>query len=99
MLPTVLCAFPLLANTESNQLPKNGWAYDTLENTSNLTDEEIMWYRGQGRYTELKGLLDADRDGVADGTSLEVSEFIERMVIVIGTKEYFRKINRPVSAI
>lgn len=66
------------------------FAYDTLQNTSNLTDEQILRLLDEDRYDELKYLLDRDKDGIADGTEVEVIEFIERISIVIATKAYVK---------
>ena len=68
------------------------YAYDTLQNTSNLTDEEILQLYDQDRHDELKYLLDRNKDGIADGTEVEVTEFIERITIVIGTKAYIKSL-------
>ena len=87
--------FAATASTVENSFPvaeiSGGYfPYDTLQNTSNLVDEEIVRLYDQDKIKELKYLLDRNKDGIADGTGVELNEFIERIIIVIGTKTYLK---------
>ena len=65
------------------------FGYDTLRNTSRLTDAELRY--GFEHFLEWKmaGMLDSDEDGFADFTGIEVCEFLERMKIILSDREPF----------
>ena len=68
---------------------------DNLRNTSILSDEEIEWYLVNSTREELAARLDLNNDGIADGTRLDVHEFIGRMeVIIICRKERMEQLMR-----
>ena len=70
------------------------FGFDTLQNTSRLTDEQLR--DGFERLIEshMARLLDRDRDGTADFTGLPVEEFIERMKIILSDRKPFSYIYR-----
>ena len=66
-----------------------GLGFDSLRNTSRLSDEELRYYFEGLMEEEAAEILDQDRDGIADGTRVEVMEFIERMKIILSDRMPF----------
>ena len=64
------------------EIYREGRITDRLKNTSNLTDREIRWHFEHTDYQSLADALDRNSDSIADGTILNVHEFIERIRIV-----------------
>lgn len=73
------------ANDRQND-PASRLIIDALRNTSNLSDEELMWSFDRITQAQRVELLDHDGNGLADGTCIDVQEFIERMRIILESK-------------
>ena len=63
--------------------------FDSLRNTSRLDDDQLRYYFEGLMEEEAARVLDQDEDGIADGTRVEVMEFIERMKIILGDRQPF----------
>ena len=63
--------------------------FDTLRNTSRLTDQELR--DGFERFLEwqMERTLDCDKNGIADFTGIPVEEFLGRMKIILSDREPF----------
>ena len=70
-------------------LPPRELAYDSLRNSSRLSDDELRWYFEGHMESEMAEVLDQDHDGIADGTRVELMEFIHRMKIILSDREPF----------
>ena len=67
------------------ELYMEGALTDRLQNTSNLTDRDIRWYLKHTDHQTIVKALDRNADRIADGTTVNVHEFIERMKIIFWT--------------
>lgn len=74
-----------LASTWSFDRPEfdSGMGYDSLRNTSRLTNAELRDGFEHFREWQMQGKLDRDRDGIADFTGIAVEEFLQRMKIIL----------------
>ena len=70
-------------------LPPSELAFDNLRNTSRMTDDELRYCFEGLMESRMVELLDQDQDGVADGTLVEVKEFIQRMKIILSDRAPF----------
>lgn len=79
------------AQTEEYRMvrPPPELAFDSLKNTSLLSDDELRYHFEGLMESQVAEILDQDRDGIADGTRVEVMEFIERMKIILSDREPF----------
>jgi hypothetical protein len=79
-----------LSSSGTGNTEKPWFSRDTLGNESRLSNADLRYYfEHLQEYRVAAKLLDRDRDGIVDGMTLPVEEFLARMSIILSDRVPF----------
>lgn len=94
VLVVLICAAGLASG---NEIIYPSFMFDSLRNTSCLSNEQLRYYFEYGEEDIAAKVIDRDGDGFEDSSGIEIWEFLARMEIILqrsGPFEYKGKAAR-----